>query len=380
MEGALGAINTLAAGKMAEAGNAGTTGQVLTKTATGHEWQAASGGVSSFNGRTGAVTPTSGDYTKSDVGLGNVDNTSDANKPVSTAQQAALDLKAPALDHYDGKDLTVAFATEIAASPYNGDVWAWLKGRLTAKNLTGIFVKDYISFTCKDNSNNDVTIKSVIAGINHDLGYNDTEITAWHIDFISEDVWPENHVWNKANYNNGIAAEPAPWCASDLKAFLNSASGNVPNAATADPATVAVNYSSTGVYDKLPAALKAVIVERRTLEPTRYSAGNLLTDDASWAWKDIGKLWIPNETEVYAQIAWGTRNGYSIGTTHQYPIFTDGKMRIKRKSGSRAHWWLRSAFSGNSTYAAYVNNAGHAALLNASLAGIAVPVCFRISA
>lgn len=32
--------------------------------------------------------------TKSQVGLGNVDNTSDANKPVSTAQQAALNLKA----------------------------------------------------------------------------------------------------------------------------------------------------------------------------------------------------------------------------------------------------------------------------------------------
>lgn len=33
--------------------------------------------------------------TKSQVGLGNVDNTSDTNKPVSTAQQTALDLKAP---------------------------------------------------------------------------------------------------------------------------------------------------------------------------------------------------------------------------------------------------------------------------------------------
>jgi hypothetical protein len=33
--------------------------------------------------------------TKSQVGLGNVDNTSDANKPVSTAQQTALNLKAP---------------------------------------------------------------------------------------------------------------------------------------------------------------------------------------------------------------------------------------------------------------------------------------------
>ena len=35
---------------------------------------------------------------KSDVGLGNVDNTTDANKPVSTATQTALDLKAPKAD------------------------------------------------------------------------------------------------------------------------------------------------------------------------------------------------------------------------------------------------------------------------------------------
>jgi hypothetical protein len=46
--------------------------------------------VTSVAGKTGAVT-----LTKTDVGLASVDNTSDASKPVSTAQQAALDLKAP---------------------------------------------------------------------------------------------------------------------------------------------------------------------------------------------------------------------------------------------------------------------------------------------
>lgn len=46
--------------------------------------------VTSVAGRTGAVA-----LAKGDVGLGNVDNTSDANKPVSTAQQAALNAKAP---------------------------------------------------------------------------------------------------------------------------------------------------------------------------------------------------------------------------------------------------------------------------------------------
>ena len=46
--------------------------------------------VTRVAGKTGAVT-----LAKTDVGLGNVDNTSDANKPVSTAQKSALDAKAP---------------------------------------------------------------------------------------------------------------------------------------------------------------------------------------------------------------------------------------------------------------------------------------------
>ncbi|MDM8130095.1 hyaluronate lyase N-terminal domain-containing protein [Clostridium butyricum] len=45
--------------------------------------------VTSVAGKTGAVT-----LAKTDVGLGNVDNTSDANKPISTAVQTALDGKA----------------------------------------------------------------------------------------------------------------------------------------------------------------------------------------------------------------------------------------------------------------------------------------------
>lgn len=45
-------------------------------------------GVASVNGQTGTVV-----LTKSDIGLGNVNNTSDANKPISTATQTALDAK-----------------------------------------------------------------------------------------------------------------------------------------------------------------------------------------------------------------------------------------------------------------------------------------------
>lgn len=46
------------------------------------------GAVTSVNTQTGAVV-----LTKSDIGLANVNNTSDANKPVSTAQAAAIGLK-----------------------------------------------------------------------------------------------------------------------------------------------------------------------------------------------------------------------------------------------------------------------------------------------
>lgn len=53
--------------------------------------------VTSVAGRTGAVV-----LAKADVGLGNVDNTSDANKPVSTAQQTALDGKVSGLNGVTG--------------------------------------------------------------------------------------------------------------------------------------------------------------------------------------------------------------------------------------------------------------------------------------
>ena len=48
-------------------------------------------------------TGTVSGVTKAHVGLGNVDNTSDANKPVSTATQTALDLKANSLVTIDAE-------------------------------------------------------------------------------------------------------------------------------------------------------------------------------------------------------------------------------------------------------------------------------------
>ncbi len=58
------------------------------------ELQIPTGTVSSVNGHTGPVV----ELSKTDIELGNVNNTSDVNKPVSNAMQSALDLKANSSD------------------------------------------------------------------------------------------------------------------------------------------------------------------------------------------------------------------------------------------------------------------------------------------
>jgi hypothetical protein len=71
---------------------------------------AAAAPVQSVAGKTGSVT-----LAKADVGLGNVDNTSDTNKPISSATQTALDGKA-ALSHTHTASQVTDFNTAAAAA------------------------------------------------------------------------------------------------------------------------------------------------------------------------------------------------------------------------------------------------------------------------
>ena len=57
------------------------------------------------------------EITKNTVGLGNVDNTTDAEKPISIAQRAALDAKAPAYT-YGTNDLTAGTSTLATGTLY----------------------------------------------------------------------------------------------------------------------------------------------------------------------------------------------------------------------------------------------------------------------
>lgn len=284
---------------------------------------------------------------------------------------------------YEGTDLTSAFADEIAASPYNGDPWAWIKARITTGNWDGLHIGDYIPFTTTQSTPE--TYHAQIAGINTYKGYGDTEVKN-HIDFISKELWATRHFINPVNFNNGTkfgdsAATEYPWLASDLYLFLNSKAGTVVSEATAGGGEgTAVDYTAGGVYYYLPGNLKSVIVEKRTYLPKRYSASGLLSDDNAGGWENIGKLWLPSEWEVYGGPARGGLRDYAVmGNCIQYPIFQSMANRVKKRSGSRDSWWVLSVCSGNTTRWCYVGNHGLADYTNASHTSVAAPVCFRIS-
>ena len=96
------------------------------------DWRALSypaAAVTSVNGQTGVVV-----LTKADVGLGNVDNTADIDKPISTATQNALDLKANIAS-------PVFTGDPQAPTPAVGDndtsiaTTAWVQAEITAQTL-----------------------------------------------------------------------------------------------------------------------------------------------------------------------------------------------------------------------------------------------------
>jgi hypothetical protein len=125
--------------------------------------------VTSVAGRTGAVT-----LTKTDVGLGNVDNTADTNKPVSSAAQIALNAKANTVHTHiisdvsglqtalDGKQAAGSYATPTDLS----------NGLATKANTSHTHTASQVTdFT---EAAQDVIGSTLVAGTNVTLNYDDT--------------------------------------------------------------------------------------------------------------------------------------------------------------------------------------------------------------
>lgn len=287
---------------------------------------------------------------------------------------------------YDGRDLTKIFANEIAKY---SDEWAWIKARISAANYEGLYVGDYIPVTMNAGTVGGASIaqqtfQCQIAGIDTYTGCGDTEI-GHHIDFISREVIDSTVTWNPENNNNGTSVQANPWLASQAYAYLNG----VNNYTTSAYNNVAHggNYSAGGILQLLPTKLTNLIVTKRNLLDSRYDSTKLLTYSTTWVWGDMGKLWLPNEIEVYgtqirsnlgyAQGYWNPEANIAVA----YPIYLgSGRNRIKRvSSGGRSSWWLSSADSYNSANVCHVNGYGHANSYNATYASIRCPLCFRIA-
>lgn len=124
-------------------------------------------GVSSVAGKTGDVT-----LVKADIGLGNVDNTSDANKPISTATQIAL----------DGKQVAGSYApaTGIAPSAITGTAVITTDSRLADARTPSAHTHSAAEITSGtlalarldplvslDNVNNNFSVNQTFAGTNN---------------------------------------------------------------------------------------------------------------------------------------------------------------------------------------------------------------------
>lgn len=286
---------------------------------------------------------------------------------------------------YDGVDLTVKFAGEIASF---SDPWAWIKNRITNNNFKGLRIGDYIpakmnAGTVAGYSIAAQTFRCQIAGINTYKNCGDTEIGN-HIDFIAKEVISTPIKWNPTDNNNGTSAQNHPWLASALYAILNGVN-NYSTAAYGSQAHGA-NANGAGIFQLLPQALRNQIIEKRDLIDSRYSASAYLTYSTGWSWQNVGKLWAPKELEVYgaqvrsnlgyAQGYWNPENGLSAA----YPLFANqARNRVLRNSsGARCHWWLSSPAAHNSTTVCNVNAYGDATTGAAPNSAICAPLCFRI--
>ena len=286
---------------------------------------------------------------------------------------------------YEGVNLETKFATEIAAA---GNVYAWLNNRKNAGNFEGIHVGDYFSVslsagTVAGYSIAAQTFKCRIVGINTYKSCADTNIGNM-LYVISDEVINTAIKWNPTDNNNGTASQNKPWLASAAYAVLNGVNNYTTNAY--GNAAHGANASAKGILQLLPSTLQSVLKQKRNLLDNRYSSSGLLTGSTGWDWADMGKLWLPNEVEVYGC---GIRSNLSqtsgfwfpeAGLSIQFPWFANNcEHRVKRNSsGARCSWWLSAPASDYTTTVCYVYTSGYASSYTATYSSIFLPLCFCI--
>lgn len=171
-------------------------------------------GVSSVAGRTGAVT-----LTKADVALSNCDNTSDANKPISTVTQTAL----------NAKQATLGF------TPYNSTNPSGYQTAAQAQAIADSKVQNSLTAS--------TTVAPSATAVNTALATKQATITTGSIglDKLAQSSATTGQVctWNGSSW---VAATPSDGGGRNVQVFTTTANFNTTNDATGDELTD-FNYS-----------------------------------------------------------------------------------------------------------------------------------------
>ena len=286
---------------------------------------------------------------------------------------------------YDGVDLSVKFADEIANFT---SVWAWFQDRVNNGNYEGILVGDYIPVTFGGSTAlgtlSTQTYHCQIVGIDTWTGATDLNI-GHDVVFDSKEVMPLEIKWQPNSNNNGTSVQNNPFLSSIPYAWLNG----VNNYTTSAYKNVAhgANCNNNGVFQLLPVELRNVIAEERELMDDRYSASGLLTCSTSYSWKNKGKLSLPSEVNVYGaqerQVVgqttgwWNPEGGVFFGYPH-YLGSVRNRIKVIAGTNTRSTWWLSSVESASTASVCIVNGGGLASSSLATGAGVRCPLHFHI--
>jgi len=193
-----------------------------------------------------------GTLTKVDVGLGNVDNTSDANKPVSTAQQTALDGKAPAnqslaaTTNTDTTTTTGAVASTTTATILQ-TIWNKIRSVVNAVDGKQATLASSTSNTI---SSNQVQRAALTGDVTASANSNATTIASGAVTNAKMANMTANAI--KGN-NTGAAAAPKDLTVAETKTLL--ALNNVDNTSDANkPVSTAQQTALDGKVDKVTSA------------------------------------------------------------------------------------------------------------------------------
>lgn len=191
--------------------------------------------------------------TKSDVGLGNVDNTSDVNKPISTATQTALNLKQNTISNLG--DTSKYAKSGIGSSPY-------LQKAIGANTLGNSNIKDSAGITMTPD-----TIKGIASGI----GVNIQQV--WTTSSSSPTLINAN-----ATGSSGGVLMNLLYNGSSMFKLLTGGNATFGNSVTSAGSFLGAKFSASGGSTASPIYKSAVTFSTTSGSSYGYQDNNNLTD------------------------------------------------------------------------------------------------------